>query len=81
MGLGFIMSVLVGGFAGWIGSRMMNAHTGIFMNILLGIVGAVVLNALLGAVGIYAERSWLPQLIVGAGGAAMLIAVGRKFRD
>ena len=80
MGLGLIASILVGGLAGWIGSRMMNARTGLFSNIVLGIIGAVVLNAALGVLGIYAERSFLPQLIVGAGGAAMLIWVGRKLR-
>ena len=81
MGLGLIASIVVGGLAGWIGSALMNAKTGIFANIILGIIGAVVLNALLGVLGIYAERSFVPQLIVGAGGAALLIFVGRKLRS
>lgn len=78
MGLGIIASIIVGGLAGWIGSRFMNAKTGIFANIGLGILGAVVLNTILSLVGIYAENSFLPQLLVGAVGAAGLIAAYRR---
>ena len=78
MGLGIIASIIVGGLAGWIGSRFMNADTGIFANIALGILGAVVLNTILSLVGIYAENSFLPQLLVGAVGAAGLIAAYRR---
>ena len=60
---------------------IMKADTGLFLNIILGIVGAVVLNALLSFLGIYAERSWIPQLIVGAGGASLLIFVWRRLRS
>ena len=73
MGLGFFGSIIVGGLAGWIASMIMKADTGIILNIILGIVGAVVLNLILGWVGIYAERAWIPQLFVGAAGAALLI--------
>lgn len=80
MGLGLIASIIVGGFAGWIASRLMEARTGLFMNVLLGIVGAFVLNLILSTLGIYAESSWLPQLVVGIFGAILLIWVGRRFR-
>ena len=80
MGLGFIASIIVGGLAGWIASAIMKAKTGIFANILLGIVGAVVLNWILAWVGIYAENNWLPQLVVGIVGASLLIAVFRGVR-
>ncbi|GGL51629.1 GlsB/YeaQ/YmgE family stress response membrane protein [Wenxinia marina] len=80
MGLGLIASIIVGGLAGWIASRVMRARTGLLANIALGIVGAVLLNAILGWIGIYAERSWFPQLIVGAAGAALLIWLGRRLR-
>lgn len=81
MGLGFFGSLIVGGLAGWIASKIMKASTGLFLNILLGIVGAAVLNLILGWLGIYAERSWLPQLIVGIVGAAALIATVRAVRS
>lgn len=80
MGLGLLMSIIVGGLAGWIASLVMKADTGLVANIVLGIVGALVLNLVLGWAGIYAESAWLPQLIVGALGAVVLIWLGRLIR-
>ncbi len=80
MGLGLIGSLIVGGLAGWIASSVMKADTGILVNILLGIIGAVLLNTVLQWIGIYAARAWLPQLIVGAVGASLLIGIARMLR-
>ncbi|MFC3061714.1 GlsB/YeaQ/YmgE family stress response membrane protein [Paenirhodobacter populi] len=80
MGLGFFASIIIGGLAGWIGSRIMDANTGIFLNVILGIVGAIIANAILALLGIYAANAWLPQLIVGTLGAIILIALGRAFK-
>jgi len=80
MGLGLIGSLIVGGLAGWIASSVMKADTGILVNILLGIVGAILLNTVLQWIGIYAARAWLPQLIVGAVGASLLIGIARMLR-
>jgi uncharacterized membrane protein YeaQ/YmgE (transglycosylase-associated protein family) len=73
MGLGFIGSIFVGGMAGWIASMIMKANTGIFANIGLGIIGAVVLNFILGLLDIYAADAWLTQLFVGLVGACLVI--------
>jgi uncharacterized membrane protein YeaQ/YmgE (transglycosylase-associated protein family) len=59
----------------------MKADTGLLLNIVLGIVGAVVLNAILALLGFYAERSLIPQLIVGIIGAALLIWGYRKMKS
>ncbi|WP_425101721.1 GlsB/YeaQ/YmgE family stress response membrane protein [Tropicibacter sp. S64] len=80
MGLGFFLSIIIGGLAGWIASKLMKADTGLILNIVLGIIGAAVLNFLLARAGIYAERAVLPQLIVGAAGASLLIWVTRQLR-
>ena len=80
MGLGIIMSIIIGGLAGWIASSLMKADTGLIVNIILGIVGAVLLNLVLGWVGIYASPNWIAQLIVAIVGAAILIWVGRAVR-
>ncbi|MBM1220595.1 GlsB/YeaQ/YmgE family stress response membrane protein [Ponticoccus sp. SC2-23] len=80
MGLGLIASLIVGGLAGWIASSVMKAETGILANIGLGILGAIILNGALGLIGIYAERAFLPQLVVGAAGASALIWIARKLR-
>ncbi|SFS86645.1 Uncharacterized membrane protein YeaQ/YmgE, transglycosylase-associated protein family [Sulfitobacter marinus] len=80
MGLGFIGSIIVGGLAGWIASMIMKADTGIFANIGLGIIGAVVLNFILGLLDIYAADAWLTQLFVGLAGACLVIWAWRMLR-
>ncbi len=79
MGLGLIGSIIVGGIAGWLASNFMKADTGPLINIIIGIVGAVVLNGLLGLIGIYASSSIIPQLLVGFAGACGLIWLARKY--
>ena len=81
MGLGIIGSIIVGGLAGWIASMIMKADTGIIANIGLGILGAVVLNFILGLLNIYAADAWIPQLVVGLVGACLLIWGYRKVRS
>ena len=73
MGIGIIGAIIVGGLAGWFASMIMKADTGLVANIVLGIVGAVLLNSILGFLGIYAASAWIPQLIVGLVGACILI--------
>ncbi|WP_341232707.1 GlsB/YeaQ/YmgE family stress response membrane protein [uncultured Sulfitobacter sp.] len=80
MGLGFIGSIFVGGMAGWIASMIMKANTGILANIGLGIIGAVVLNFILGLLNIYAADAWLTQLFVGLVGACLVIWAWRALR-
>lgn len=77
-GLGWIAAIIVGGLAGWIASNIMKADTGIFLNIVIGIVGAVVANALMSIFGIYTQAgSWIAQGIAGLVGAIILIWVYR----
>ncbi len=79
-GLGWIMTVLIGGIAGWLASRIMNAQQGLLMNIVMGILGAVVLNGLLEFV---LQRTWgglIGQLATAVGGACILIWVWRTIR-
>ena len=47
--MGIIIAIIVGGVAGWLASMVMNrnASMGIFWNIVVGIIGAVLGNALL----------------------------------
>lgn len=79
-GVGWIAAIIIGGLAGWFAEMFMKSNTGIFMNILLGIVGAVVLNAILAALNISLGVGWIAYLITGFIGACILIAVGRMVR-
>lgn len=77
-GLGWLAAIIVGGLAGWIASNIMKADTGLFLNIILGIVGAVVANALLGVFGVnFQAGSWLAQGFAGLIGAVILIWLKR----
>lgn len=79
-GVGWIAAIIIGGFAGWLAERFMKSDMGLFMNIILGIIGAVVLNFILAAVGVTTGTGWLAYLITGFIGACLLIAVSRAFR-
>jgi len=49
--MGWIVAIIVGGVAGWLASMVMrrDASMGIFWNIIVGIVGALIGNVLAGA--------------------------------
>ena len=50
-GVGWILTIVLGGLAGWIAEKIMKSDMGLIGNIILGIVGAVVLNAILRGLG------------------------------
>lgn len=78
-GIGWIAAIIIGGIAGWLAEQFMKSNMGIFMNILLGIVGAVIANAILGVFGVVLG-GWIGYLIAGFIGACILIAVARAIR-
>ncbi len=77
--IGWIAAIIIGGLAGWLAEMFMKSNQGVFMNIILGIVGAAVANALLGAFGVILG-GWIGYLIAGFIGACILIALGRMLR-
>jgi hypothetical protein len=44
-GIGWIAAIIIGGIAGWLAEQFMKSNMGVLMNIILGIVGAMVANA------------------------------------
>ena len=46
-GLGWIAAIIVGGIAGWLAEKFMKGDHGLLLNIFMGIVGAMLLNAIL----------------------------------
>jgi uncharacterized membrane protein YeaQ/YmgE (transglycosylase-associated protein family) len=46
-GVGWIAAIIIGGIAGWLAEQFMKSNMGVLMNIILGIVGAIVANAIL----------------------------------
>ncbi|MDB6453971.1 GlsB/YeaQ/YmgE family stress response membrane protein [Falsirhodobacter sp. 20TX0035] len=79
-GMGWIAAIIVGALAGWIAEKLMKSDQGILMNIILGILGAVLLNFILIQLFDATLGGWLGQLVVGVIGACILIALGRLLR-
>jgi len=73
------MAIIIGGIAGWLAEQFMKSDMGLITNILLGIVGAVLLNLVLGLFGLD-FTGWLAYLIIGFIGACILIAIARAMR-
>jgi len=80
-----IIAIIIGGIIGWLASIIMrrDAQQGIFLNIVVGIVGAVVagflLNPLIGGGNIMAGDFSLSSLLVSLLGAVILLAIVNLF--
>lgn len=74
----FILMIILGGAAGAIASFVMKSSNGILMDVILGVVGALIggfLANLLGFAGVTGFNIY--SLVVSVVGAVVLIAVGR----
>jgi uncharacterized membrane protein YeaQ/YmgE (transglycosylase-associated protein family) len=78
-GIGWIAGIIIGGVAGWLAEQFMKSNMGVIMNILLGMVGAILANTLLSVIGVVLT-GWLGYLIAGFVGACILIAIGRALK-
>ena len=79
--MNFILWIIIGGILGWLASIIMrtNAQQGIVMNILVGIIGALLagflLTPLFGVGTINQSNFSLPSLLLSLLGAIILLAV------
>ena len=84
--MNFIIWLIIGGLIGWVASLIMktDAQQGIFLNVIVGIVGAMlggwVLSPLFGVATINQNSFSLPALLVSLGGAVILLAIVNFFR-
>jgi len=84
--MNFILWIIVGGLLGWIASIIMhtNAQQGLVLNIIVGIIGALVagflLTPLFGVGTINQSNFSLPSLLVSLLGAIILLAIVNLFR-
>ncbi len=79
-GVGWVGAIIIGGIAGWIAERITNSNMGIISNIILGIVGALFLNAVLRFANVVPPDGWPAQLAIAAVGAIVLIWAWRALR-
>jgi len=81
-----ILILLVGGVIGWLASILMrtDAHQGIFLNIVVGVVGAliagVVITPLIGGAPITSGNFDILSLFASFLGAVILLAIVNLFR-
>lgn len=78
-GIGWIMTIILGGLAGWIAEKIMKADMGLLANIGIGILGALVANFLLGMLGIF-FGGLIGQAVTAVIGACLLIYIYRAMK-
>jgi uncharacterized membrane protein YeaQ/YmgE (transglycosylase-associated protein family) len=84
--MGLIVLLVVGGLIGWVASMIMrtDGQQGIFLNIVVGIVGALLagflLTPLIGGAPITSGEISLQSVIVSLLGAIVLLAIINLFR-
>ncbi|MFM7349158.1 MAG: GlsB/YeaQ/YmgE family stress response membrane protein [Erythrobacter sp.] len=84
--MNLILIIIVGGILGWLASKVMrtDAQQGIFLNIVVGVVGALVagflINPLIGGGTITQGDFSISALIVSFLGALVLLAIVNMFR-
>ena len=79
--MGLLGWIIFGGLAGWIASALVKERRGCLMNVLVGIIGAVVgglIFSLLGGVGVTGLNVW--SLVVAVIGAVVFLAIVRMGR-
>jgi len=74
--LGLIAWIIIGGLAGWIGSKIMktDAQQGIFLNIVVGVIGGLIGGFLLRVFGVDVEGAgWIFSFLTCLLGAVILL--------
>jgi uncharacterized membrane protein YeaQ/YmgE (transglycosylase-associated protein family) len=75
-----LFMIILGALAGWIASMIMHSAHGVLMDVVLGIVGAVVGGLIMGLFGQSGVTGFnLYSILVAIVGAIVLIAIGRMF--
>ncbi len=80
--MGFILWIVVGGIVGWLASIIMrtDAQQGIFLNIIVGIVGAFIGGLILSGGSINDNPLNLTSFLVSLLGAVILLAIFNLIR-
>ena len=75
----FLMWLLIGGVAGWLAGKITRGGGfGVFRNVLLGVLGAVVGGFLFRLFGLESSN-WIGSLVTATVGAVVVLALVRGF--
>ncbi|SAL28299.1 transglycosylase-associated protein [Caballeronia turbans] len=78
---GIILSLIIGGVAGWLAGLIMNGSGfGVIVDILVGIVGGVIGGWIFGTLGLSFGGGILGTLLTAVIGAVVLLFIIRLFR-
>ena len=75
-----IFWIIIGALAGWIAEKITKSDHGLFTNIIVGIVGAVIGGWLLGLFGVDLRDNWIGSLVTAVIGAVILLAILKFIR-
>jgi uncharacterized membrane protein YeaQ/YmgE (transglycosylase-associated protein family) len=79
--VGIIAWIVIGLIAGWLANTILKGRGGgLFGNIAVGLIGAIVGGWLFGALGIISEPGFGPQLVSATIGAIVLLLVWGAIR-
>ncbi|MFE3189924.1 GlsB/YeaQ/YmgE family stress response membrane protein [Nocardia sp. NPDC059240] len=84
LALGFFGWIIIGGLAGWIGSKIMgtDAQQGIVLNVVVGVVGGLLGGFLLKLVGVDVNGGGLIfSFLTCLAGSVLLLFIVRKVRS
>jgi len=85
--INFMIWIIVGGILGWVASMIMrtNSRQGLIADIIVGILGAFIggyfLSPLFNVSTINEGNFSIPALLVSLGGAVILLAISKLFRN
>ncbi|MDO1583905.1 GlsB/YeaQ/YmgE family stress response membrane protein [Rhizobium oryzicola] len=79
-GLGLLGTIIVGGLAGWLAGMLMDLRFGVFMNIIIGVIGAALASAVFERAGIWVEPGVWGGLVSGFIGACILLFLAKIVR-
>ena len=80
--MNILLWIIFGALAGWIAAWIMGREQGFGMDVILGIVGAIVGGFIMRSIGADDVSGFnIYSLLVAIVGAIILIAVGRMFRS
>jgi Predicted membrane protein len=78
--IGWFLTIVIGGLAGWLAGKFINVRFGLLMNIVVGIVGAVLAAAIFRRFGIVVEGDWFGYLLTSFVGSSLLLYAVKLIR-
>lgn len=79
-GVGWLGLIIIGGLAGWLAGKLMDARYGIILNIVLGIAGSVVAAIILMQLHVGVPGGRLGYFVTGFIGSCLLIFLAKLVR-